>query len=94
MLKNHKIVIPFPDPQPTNDIKYKFSFKKPSAFYIVGSYPLKTVARGRNGFNVDVAVVLPRVICRCLIIYIIYFDVILKIIITFYFRHCFKKKII
>ncbi|CAI2197467.1 13218_t:CDS:2, partial [Funneliformis geosporum] len=60
MLKDHKVVIPFPDPQPTDDIKIRFGFKKPSAFYIVGSYPLKTVALGRNGFNVDVAVILPQ----------------------------------
>ncbi|CAG8439197.1 12775_t:CDS:10, partial [Funneliformis mosseae] len=60
MLKDHKVVIPFPDPQPPDDIKIRFGFKKPSAFYIVGSYPLKTVALGRNGFNVDVAVILPQ----------------------------------
>ena len=64
MLKNHNIAIPFPVPRPTNDIKYKFGFKKPSAFYLVGSYPLKTVVRGRDGFNVDVAVIMPQVIFR------------------------------
>ncbi|CAG8436328.1 905_t:CDS:10 [Rhizophagus irregularis] len=60
MLKHHKIVIPFPVPRPTNDIKYKFGFKKPNAFYLVGSYPLKSVVRRKDCFNVDVAVIMPR----------------------------------
>ncbi|PKY37898.1 Nrap protein [Rhizophagus irregularis] len=60
ILKHHKIVIPFPVPRPTNDIKYKFGFKKPNAFYLVGSYPLKSVVRRKDCFNVDVAVIMPR----------------------------------
>jgi U3 small nucleolar RNA-associated protein 22 len=69
MSKHHKIVIPFPVPRPTNDIKYKFGFKKPSAFYLVGSYPLKSVIREKDCFNVDVAVIMPRVNFQCLVIY-------------------------
>ncbi|RIA85318.1 Nrap protein [Glomus cerebriforme] len=62
MLNEHKIVIPFPVPRPTNDLKYKFGFKKPSAFYLVGSYPLKTIVRGKDYFNVDVAVIMPQLL--------------------------------
>jgi U3 small nucleolar RNA-associated protein 22 len=62
MSKNHNIIIPFPVPRPTDDIKYKFGFKKPSAFYLIGSFNLKTVVRGKDGFNVDVAVIMPQVI--------------------------------
>lgn len=60
LLKKHGIIIPFPDPQPSDDVKYKFGFKKPTAFYLVGSYPLKSVVRSRNGFNVDVVVIMPK----------------------------------
>ncbi|CAG8663407.1 1848_t:CDS:2, partial [Scutellospora calospora] len=60
LLKNHGIIIPFPDPQPSDDVKYKFGFKKPTAFYLVGSYPLKNVVRCRNGFSVDVVVIMPK----------------------------------
>ncbi|CAJ0827726.1 12110_t:CDS:10, partial [Entrophospora sp. SA101] len=60
MLNNHNIVIPFPDPQPSEDIQYKFGFKKPTAFYLVGSYALKNLAIGRNRLNVDFAVVMPK----------------------------------
>ncbi|CAG8718443.1 14309_t:CDS:2, partial [Acaulospora morrowiae] len=57
--KKYNITIPFPDPDPTC-VQYKFGFKKPTAFYLVGSYPLKGVIRRRQGFNVDVAVIMPK----------------------------------
>ncbi|CAG8467956.1 10809_t:CDS:10 [Acaulospora colombiana] len=60
LFKKHDIVIPFPDPQPPDDIQYKFGFKRPTTFYLVGSYPLRSVIRGRYGFNVDVVVVMPQ----------------------------------
>ncbi|KAG9293933.1 hypothetical protein G9A89_019271 [Geosiphon pyriformis] len=59
MRKKHKIIIPFPEPPPKNDIQYKFGFKKPTSIHLIGSYPLNTVARSRTGFNLDVAVVMP-----------------------------------
>ncbi|CAG8654223.1 13463_t:CDS:2, partial [Racocetra fulgida] len=51
LLKKHGITIPFPDPQPSDDVKYQFGFKKPAAFYLVGSYPLKSVVRNFSALN-------------------------------------------
>ncbi|RUS31264.1 Nrap protein [Jimgerdemannia flammicorona] len=59
MSKKYKISIPFPDPQPSSDIQYTFGFKKPTAIHLVGSFPLKTLTRSRDRFNVDVAVEMP-----------------------------------
>ncbi|CAG8433493.1 6277_t:CDS:10 [Diversispora eburnea] len=59
LLNKYNIVIPFPDPQPSDVIQYKFGFRKPTAFYLIGSYALRNVIKGRKGFNVDVAVVMP-----------------------------------
>ncbi|CAG8474805.1 11484_t:CDS:10 [Ambispora gerdemannii] len=57
--KRHKIVIPFPDPIPSDDVQYKFAFKKPTSIHLIGSYPLKTLTRGPKGFNVDIVVMMP-----------------------------------
>ncbi|KAG1171806.1 hypothetical protein G6F70_006734 [Rhizopus microsporus] len=59
MLKKNKIVIPFPDPQPSPDALHSFAFKKPSSIHIVGGYALKTVAKTKTPFTVDVAVEMP-----------------------------------
>ena len=54
-------MIPFPNPEPKDSTKYKFGFEKPTAFYLIGSFPLRTAVCGNNGFNVDVAVMMPLV---------------------------------
>ncbi|KAI5951265.1 UTP22 [Candida jiufengensis] len=51
-----KIVIPFPDPKPTN-VKYTFSYLPPEDLSLVGSYGLKT---GINqGSSIEVAMTMP-----------------------------------
>ncbi|CAG8529724.1 4466_t:CDS:10 [Paraglomus brasilianum] len=60
-LLKQNIKIPFPIPAPEEkDVKYMFGFEKPTAVHLIGSYPLRTVIRKREGFSVDVGVVMPR----------------------------------
>ncbi|KAI8379826.1 Nrap protein [Choanephora cucurbitarum] len=60
MLKKHKIKVPFPDPQPAQDALNTFKFAKATAMHIVGSYGLKSIAKSKQHFNVDVAVEMPN----------------------------------
>ncbi|CEP14637.1 hypothetical protein [Parasitella parasitica] len=62
MLKKSKIVTPFPDPQPTKEALHTFAFLKPASVHLVGGYGLKSIARAKAGFNVDVAVEMPSAI--------------------------------
>ncbi|KAJ3402729.1 hypothetical protein HDU80_004816, partial [Chytriomyces hyalinus] len=57
-LAKKNVVIPFPE-QVDPSVQYKFSFKKPEKVFIAGSYLVKTITKGKNGFNVDVAVQMP-----------------------------------
>ncbi|KAG0049577.1 hypothetical protein BGZ83_005586 [Gryganskiella cystojenkinii] len=59
-MKKKSIVIPFPSPAPASDIQYTFGYSAPSAMHLVGSFPLKTVAKAREGWSVDVAVEMPE----------------------------------
>ncbi|KAF9428924.1 hypothetical protein BGZ94_000488 [Podila epigama] len=59
-MKKKSIVIPFPTPAPASDIQYTFGYSAPSAMHLVGSFPLKTVAKGRDSWSVDVAVEMPE----------------------------------
>ncbi|CAG8457739.1 9805_t:CDS:10 [Paraglomus occultum] len=60
-LLKQKIKIPFPNPAPEEkDVKYMFGFEKPTAVHLIGSYPLRTGIRKKEGFSVDVGVVMPR----------------------------------
>lgn len=59
MLKKNKIVTPFPEPQPAEDALHSFAFEKPSAMHVVGGYGLKTIAKTKTHFNVDVSVEMP-----------------------------------
>lgn len=51
--------IPFPDPQPTSSANYKLAFQPPTQMQIVGSWPLKSATLRPEGFDVDLAVVMP-----------------------------------
>jgi U3 small nucleolar RNA-associated protein 22 len=59
MLKKNKIVTPFPEPRPSKEALHSFAFQKPTALHIVGGYGLKTLAKQKTLFNVDVAVEMP-----------------------------------
>ncbi|KAF9344020.1 hypothetical protein BGX26_004904 [Mortierella sp. AD094] len=59
-MKKKSIVIPFPKPEPSSDIQYTFGYSAPSAMHLVGSFPLKAVSKGRQGWSVDVAIEMPE----------------------------------
>ncbi|KAI8376051.1 Nrap protein [Radiomyces spectabilis] len=59
MEKKHNIITPFPHPQPPTDANYKFKFEKPAGVHVVGSYALKSVAKTKGPFTVDLAVEMP-----------------------------------
>ncbi|KAG0011689.1 hypothetical protein BGZ80_000504 [Entomortierella chlamydospora] len=59
-MKKKSIVIPFPKPEPASDIQYTFGYSAPSAMHLVGSFPLKAVSKGRQGWSVDVAIEMPE----------------------------------
>ena len=55
----HGIPIPFPEPRPNQDAKYKLAFSTASSITVVGSYARKTAIRVRNHSMVDLAVEMP-----------------------------------
>lgn len=61
MRNNHAIHVPFPTPAPSKDALYKFMFQAPTSLRLVGSYALKTAARGADGITIDIAVTMPDV---------------------------------
>ncbi|KXT08305.1 hypothetical protein AC579_1789 [Pseudocercospora musae] len=58
-LIKEKVAIPFPEPRPPKDAKYKFAYAKPSIINVVGSFALKTSLRSRDQVEVDMIVVIP-----------------------------------
>lgn len=58
-LIKQKVAVPFPDPRPPKDAKYKFSYEKPANINVVGSFALKTAARSRDVVEVDMVTTMP-----------------------------------
>ncbi|CAK4033598.1 Hypothetical predicted protein [Lecanosticta acicola] len=58
-LIKQKIAVPFPDPRPPKDAKYKFAYAKPANINVVGSFALKTSTRSREILEVDMMVTMP-----------------------------------
>jgi U3 small nucleolar RNA-associated protein 22 len=54
-----KAVVPFPDPQPSKDVKYKLQYVKPSNINVVGSYAHKTYCRTTGPLEIDMTVTMP-----------------------------------
>lgn len=52
-------VIPFPDPKPPKDVKYKFGFVKPDYITVLGSYSLHTAVKQPEGVGIDLYVNMP-----------------------------------
>ncbi|KAG0124810.1 Nrap protein [Tuber indicum] len=61
-MRKCKIHIPFPEPRPGADIKYKFSYERPAYMNIAGSYALKTVAKQHEGFAIDLIIQIPSTV--------------------------------
>ncbi|KAK1819029.1 U3 snoRNP protein [Friedmanniomyces endolithicus] len=58
-LKSGRVIVPFPEPTPPKDAKYKFAFASPSSINVVGSYALKTSPRSREAVEIDMMVTMP-----------------------------------
>ena len=56
-LIKQKVAVPFPDPRPPKDAKYKFAYAKPANINVVGSFPLKTTSRTQDVLEVDMVAV-------------------------------------
>ncbi|KAF2723477.1 Nrap protein [Polychaeton citri CBS 116435] len=63
-LLSSKIAIPFPDPRPPRDARYKLEYAKPPSINVVGSHVLKTSSRKRDALEVDMLVQMPSQILQ------------------------------
>ncbi|EFR02776.1 pre-rRNA processing protein Utp22 [Nannizzia gypsea CBS 118893] len=57
--ESSKVAIPFPEPPPAKDIRYTFEYTKPTDINVVGSFAMKTMAKGQGPTHIDLAVTLP-----------------------------------
>ncbi|KAJ5555496.1 Nrap protein [Penicillium sp. DV-2018c] len=53
------VVVPWPEPRPSKDVKYSMAYGKPTNINVVGSFALKTGARNLESRPVDLAVTMP-----------------------------------
>jgi len=60
LLTASKVAIPFPDPRPPKDAKYRLEYAKPSNVNVAGSYALDTRSRTIDVLNVDMTVTMPK----------------------------------
>ncbi|THX96884.1 Nrap protein [Aureobasidium pullulans] len=61
MIKKSKVAIPFPEPRPAHDVKYKLAYEKPQNINVVGSFPLKLSLRDRQApLSIDMLVTMPK----------------------------------
>jgi U3 small nucleolar RNA-associated protein 22 len=61
MIKKSKVAIPFPEPRPAHDAKYKLAYEKPQNINVVGSFPLKLSLRDRQApLSIDMLVTMPK----------------------------------
>lgn len=59
LLTSSKVTIPFPNPRPPKDAKYKLEYAKPANINVVGSFVLKTSSRTKETLDVDMSVTMP-----------------------------------
>lgn len=59
LIKKSKVAVPFPEPRPTHDAKYKLEYAKPANINIAGSYPLKLSTRTSESLVVDMVITMP-----------------------------------
>jgi U3 small nucleolar RNA-associated protein 22 len=55
-------VIPFPQPRPPNDARYKLQYERPTSINATGSYPLKFATRSSDRLAIDLVVTMPGAI--------------------------------
>ncbi|KAF2011778.1 pre-rRNA processing protein-like protein Utp22 [Aaosphaeria arxii CBS 175.79] len=61
-LKGEGITVPFPQPLPPADVKYKLQYDRPANINATGSYPLKIAIRTDDCAVIDMVVTMPRTI--------------------------------
>lgn len=61
MIKSSRVAVPFPEPRPAHDAKYKLEYAKPANINVVGSYPLKLTTRTSDVLGIDMVVTMPAV---------------------------------
>ncbi|KAF2000997.1 Nrap protein [Amniculicola lignicola CBS 123094] len=59
-LKPQGVTVPFPNPRPPIDAKYKLQYDRPASINATGSYPLKTATRTEEGLTIDMVVTMPK----------------------------------
>lgn len=59
-----KIAIPFSNPKPARDIKYKFQYLAPENINVVGGFSLKTAIKQPNGNSIDLTLLMPSSIIQ------------------------------
>ncbi|KAG6181381.1 hypothetical protein E4U36_004140 [Claviceps purpurea] len=57
--KEHRIVVPYPDPKPSKDSPYKVAYSKPSQCNVVGSYVLRTMTKSQSCVGIDMVAQMP-----------------------------------
>ncbi|KAF2399987.1 Nrap protein [Trichodelitschia bisporula] len=60
LLKKDRIAVPFPNPRPAEDAKYKLAYSKPAQVSVAGSYPLKTTTGSSSDLVLDIIVTMPQ----------------------------------
>ncbi|KAF2176404.1 Nrap protein [Zopfia rhizophila CBS 207.26] len=59
-LNFEKVKIPFPNPHPAKDAKYKLQYERPVSINATGSYPLKIATRTEDELAIDLVVTMPK----------------------------------
>ncbi|KHO01069.1 pre-rRNA processing protein Utp22 [Metarhizium album ARSEF 1941] len=57
--RQHRIIVPYPDPKPRTDSPYKLSYAKPSQCNVVGSYVSKTMVKTQSALGIDMVAEMP-----------------------------------
>ncbi|KAG6017784.1 hypothetical protein E4U54_003389 [Claviceps lovelessii] len=57
--KEHRIIVPYPEPKPSKTSPYKIAYSKPSQCNVVGSYVLKTLTKSQSGVGIDMVAQMP-----------------------------------
>lgn len=57
-----KVAVPFPNPRPPKDAKYKLQYEKPANSNVIGSFALKTATREKGSLAIDMTVMIPSML--------------------------------
>jgi len=64
LFMSSKVAIPFPDPRPPKDAKYKLEYAKPAHINVAGSFMLKTNSRDNDTLDIDMTVTMPSLLLQ------------------------------